>query len=70
MHLADWWGQPVLLDFTFFQTAEMCGYLSQAGFTVEDILERPPYPEIEAQTQRPYLWARKPRLAMQVTKSL
>ncbi len=32
----------------------------QAGFTVEEAIERDPYPEIEVQTQRAYLFAHKP----------
>jgi len=58
-----WWELPVSLDFTFFQLEEMCGYLRQADFDVEEVLERPPYPEVEAQTHRAYLRARKARAA-------
>jgi ubiquinone/menaquinone biosynthesis C-methylase UbiE len=59
LHLDEWWENRVALDFCFFQTAEMCGYLAQAGFAVLEVIERPPYPEVEVQTQRTYIFARK-----------
>jgi SAM-dependent methyltransferase len=58
-HLDDWWGRPVSVDFIFFEPAEMTGYLQAAGFTIVDTLLRPPYPAVEAQTERAYLLARK-----------
>jgi SAM-dependent methyltransferase len=58
-HLDEWWGRPVSVDFIFFEPAEMSGYLQAAGFTVVETLLRPPYPEVEAQTERAYLLARK-----------
>jgi SAM-dependent methyltransferase len=60
LHTEDMWGQAVNLDFTFFEPGEMQGYLEAAGFTVEDVIERAPYPEVEYQSHRAYLWARKP----------
>ena len=33
--------------------------LRKAGFAVEEVVERPPYPEVEAQTERVYMFARK-----------
>jgi SAM-dependent methyltransferase len=58
-HLDAWWDKPVDLDFIFFDKAEMREYLSAAGFIIEEVIERDPYPEIEVQTQRAYLFARK-----------
>lgn len=61
VHLDEWWGKQVSLDFIFFERAEMEAYLRIAGFEIEDILERPPYPEgVEVQTRRVYIFARKP----------
>ena len=60
VHLDEWWGKPVCVDFTFFERAEMEGYLRAAGFEVEDVVERPPYPEVEYQSHRAYIFARKP----------
>lgn len=60
VHLGEWWDQPVAADFVFFQPSEMQAYLQAAGFTVEDVSERPPYPDVEHQSHRAYIFARKP----------
>lgn len=59
LHLDEWWGRTVCVDFVFFQTSEMRRYLVEAGFEVLEALERDPYPEIEHQSRRAYLLARK-----------
>ena len=38
----------------------MKGHLTQAGFELEEVIERDPYPEVEVQTRRAYVFARKP----------
>jgi hypothetical protein len=48
------------MDTTFFQRAEMEGYLRSAGFEIEDVIERPPYEGVEYQSHRAYVFARKP----------
>lgn len=58
-HIADWWGEEVNLDFRFFTTQEMTDWLTHAGFTLSEIIERMPYPDIEVQTERTYIVARK-----------
>ncbi len=60
VHLDEWWGRKVTLDFHFFETEEMKSYLSTAGFELEEVIERDPYPEIEVQTRRSYIFAGKP----------
>ena len=40
LHLDEWWGQKVSVDFFFFRPEEMRGYLKSAGFTVEETIER------------------------------
>jgi SAM-dependent methyltransferase len=60
VHLDEWWNKPVSLDFHFFETEEMKGHLTQAGFELEEVIERDPYPEVEVQTRRAYVFARKP----------
>ena len=60
VHLEEWWGKKVSIDFIFFQRAEMEAYLRTAGFEIEDSPERPPYEGVEVQTQRVYIFARKP----------
>ena len=59
-HVDTLWDQQISLDFTFFECAEMEGYLRQAGYVVQERRERGPYSEIEVQTQRCYVLARKP----------
>jgi len=63
IHLDEWWGQKVCVDFFFFRTEEMAGYLRAAGFEIEEIIEREPYPEVEHQSRRAYIFARRPRIA-------
>lgn len=58
-HLDEWWEKPVNLDFRFYQTAAMKSYLQEAGFALEEVIEREAYPDIEVQTRRAYLFARK-----------
>ena len=59
-HVDTLWDKQISLDFTFFECAEMEGYLRKAGYVVEERRERGPYPGIEVETQRCYLLARKP----------
>ena len=58
-HVDEFFGKAVSLDFRFFQRDEMEMQLQAAGFSVEDVIERPPYPEVETQTNRVYIFARK-----------
>jgi SAM-dependent methyltransferase len=59
IHLDEWWGQAVCVDFFLFQSAEMAGYLTAAGFEIEEIIEREPYPDVEHQSRRAYIFARR-----------
>ena len=59
----EWWGAEVSRYFYFFRCGEMNGYLKAAGFEIEEIIERNPYPQIEQQNRRAYVFARKPALA-------
>jgi SAM-dependent methyltransferase len=63
LHLDEWWGEQVSVDFYYFQPDEMEGYLRAAGFEIERRVERAPYPDAEHQSQRAYIFARKPRPA-------
>ena len=58
VHLDEMWGHRVTLDFYFFETEPMKSYLREAGFEVDDTIERDPYPEVEVQTRRAYLFAK------------
>jgi SAM-dependent methyltransferase len=55
------WGKTVSMDFFFFETLSIRQKLEAAGFVIEEITERDPYaPEVEYQSRRAYIFARKP----------
>ena len=60
VHLDDWWEQKVNVDFFFFQPEEIVSKLQAAGFEIEETIEREPYPEVEHQSRRAYIFARRP----------
>jgi SAM-dependent methyltransferase len=60
IHLDEWWDQKVCIDFFFFRSDEMAGYLRAAGFEIDEIVEREPYPEVEHPSRRAYIFARRP----------
>ena len=59
-HIDEWWGKEVSVDFYFHRTADVKKGLQEAGFEIEEVIEREPYPEVEYQSRRAYLFARKP----------
>jgi len=62
-HVENLWGCAVCLDFYFFRTEDVAKYLLAAGFEIEEIIEREPYaPEVEYQSRRAYIFARKQTL--------
>jgi SAM-dependent methyltransferase len=60
-HMEEWWDTKVSLDFAFFTPPEMQGYLTSVGLAIVEVIQRDPYPEIEHQSQRCYIFARKPQ---------
>ena len=60
LHLDEWWGQEVSVDFIFFLPEEVTGALRLVGFEIEEVLVREPYPEVEHPSRRAYILARKP----------
>lgn len=60
-HLDEFLDKEVSLDFFFFETEEVKDYLRTAGFELEEAIERDPYSkEVEHQSRRAYIFARKP----------
>jgi SAM-dependent methyltransferase len=58
------WGRPVAMDFYFFPPHAIQRDLEAAGLVVEEVIEREPYaPEVEHQSRRAYIFARKPAAA-------
>jgi ubiquinone/menaquinone biosynthesis C-methylase UbiE len=57
----DLWGLGVALETTLFQVSTIADCVRQAGFQIEEIIEREPYaPEVEYQSRRAYIFAQKP----------
>ncbi len=64
IHENELWGQPIAMDFFFFQTSAIRLELGKAGLAIEEIIEREPYaPEVEHQSRRAYIFARRPSAA-------
>jgi hypothetical protein len=59
IHLDEWWGFQVSMDFHFFDPREVASVVEKSGFQIEKILEREPYLEVEHQSRRAYLFARR-----------
>lgn len=61
LHENELWGLPISMDFFLFQPQEIEKELKSAGFTIEETIEREPYaPDVEYQSRRAYIFARKP----------
>ena len=60
VHVDELWDQQVSMDFLFLQPPKIKLCLEAEGFVVEEIIEREPYPEVEYQSHRAYIFARKP----------
>jgi SAM-dependent methyltransferase len=60
LHEDELWGRPVSMDFFFFQPLAIRHFIEAAGLAIEEIVEREPYPpEVEYQSRRAYIFARK-----------
>ena len=59
VHREELFGEAISLDFHFLQPQEVAKQLGQAGFAIEEIVEREPYPEVEYQSRRAYVFAVK-----------
>ncbi len=61
IHEKELWGRPISMDFFLFPLSSICRYIEDAGLVIERIVEREPYaPEVEYQSRRAYIFARKP----------
>jgi len=62
LHEDELWGRPISMDFFLFQPQAIRRYIEAAGFAIEEIIERDPYsPDVEYQSRRTYIFARKTR---------
>lgn len=61
LHEDELWGRPISMDFFLLEPTAIRRSLESAGFAIEEIIEREPYsPEVEYQSRRAYIFARKP----------
>ena len=61
VHEEELWGHKISLDLVLFSRKEVERFLTDAGFSILDSLERDPYPpEVEYQSRRGYILAQKP----------
>ncbi|MFN8530374.1 MAG: class I SAM-dependent methyltransferase [Anaerolineae bacterium] len=58
-HITDLWGVPSVLDFYFYKRETIKTLLTGAGLRLDECIERDPYPEIESQTVRTYLFCHR-----------
>jgi ubiquinone/menaquinone biosynthesis C-methylase UbiE len=61
LHLEeDLWRTGATLETNLFRVSTITGYLRVAGFKIDEVVERDPYaPEVEYQSRRAYIFARK-----------
>jgi ubiquinone/menaquinone biosynthesis C-methylase UbiE len=60
IHIEEFLGKKTDIDFMFFPTDFISSCLKRVGFEGVDIIEREPYPEVEYQSRRAYVFAFKP----------
>ncbi|MCP4550100.1 MAG: class I SAM-dependent methyltransferase [bacterium] len=60
IHIDEFLGKTVDVDFMFFSTGLIVDCLKTAGFGKIEVIEREPYPDIEYQSRRAYMFAEKP----------
>jgi len=59
-HLEELWGEPVSLDFLFFDREEVEQRLQASGFEIQESHEREPYSGVKAETRPGHFLARRP----------
>jgi ubiquinone/menaquinone biosynthesis C-methylase UbiE len=62
IHVKEFLGKKTDIDFRFFTTAFISGCLKKTGFEKIEIIERAPYPDVEYQSRRAYVFATKPAM--------
>lgn len=60
IHVDEFLGRPVSLDFFHFPPPLVADELALTGFSNVEVIERDPYPEVEYPSRRAYVFARKP----------
>jgi hypothetical protein len=61
IQVKELWDQPMSLDFFFFDPAVIQHQMESEMLRIGEVIERGPYaPEVEYQSRRAYIFARKP----------
>jgi ubiquinone/menaquinone biosynthesis C-methylase UbiE len=60
IHLDEFLGKQIDIDFMFFTTHFIFSCLKDSGFEKIEIIEREPYPGVEYESRRAYVFAMKP----------
>ena len=60
VHVEEFLGRPVTLDFMYFRPQDVCDELATAGFVSIEVIERDPYTDVEYPSRRAYVFADKP----------
>lgn len=60
IHIDEFLGKKVDIDFMFFTTDFIFSCLKGSGFEKIEIIEREPYPGVEYESRRAYVFAKKP----------
>jgi ubiquinone/menaquinone biosynthesis C-methylase UbiE len=60
LHVEEFLGMKVDIDFMFFTTDFISSCLKKSGFEKIEIIEREPYKGVEYESRRAYVFARKP----------
>lgn len=59
IHIDEFLGKKTDIDFMFFKCEDIKSFLQEAGFKKIEMIEREPYPDIEYQSKRAYVFATK-----------
>jgi ubiquinone/menaquinone biosynthesis C-methylase UbiE len=59
VHLDNFLDEQVAIDFHFYEVEKIKNILEDIGFELVDIVVRQPYKEVEYQSERAYVWAKK-----------
>jgi len=62
IHVEEFLGKQIDIDFMFFASDFICSCLKKSGFEKIEIIERDPYPGVEYESRRAYVFATKPVL--------
>lgn len=60
IHLDEFLGKKIDIDFMFFTSDFILSCLTKIGFEKIELIERDPYPDVEYPSRRAYVFAKKP----------